>query len=29
MLFRLGEQIGAKEVVVRSGETVEVVFEVP
>jgi hypothetical protein len=29
MLFRLGEQVGAKEVIVRSGETVEVVFEVP
>ena len=29
MLFRLGEQVGAKEVVVKSGETVEVVFEVP
>ncbi len=29
MLFRLGEQVAAKEVFVRSGETVEVVFELP
>jgi len=29
MLFRLGDQIAAKEVIVNSGETVEVVFEVP
>ncbi len=29
MLFRLGDQVDAKEVVVNSGETVEVVFEVP
>ncbi len=29
MLFRLGDQIAAKEVVIKSGETVEVVFEVP
>jgi hypothetical protein len=25
----LGELVGAKEIIVRSGETVEVVFEVP
>lgn len=29
MLFRLGEQVAAKEIVVQSGETVEVVFELP
>lgn len=29
MLFRLGEQVAAKEVVVQSGETVNVVFELP
>ncbi len=29
MLFRLGDQIAAKEVVVKSGETTEVIFEIP
>jgi len=29
MLFRLGEQIGAKEVVVKSGEETEVIFDLP
>jgi hypothetical protein len=29
MLFRLGEQVAAKEVVVKSGEEAEVVFDLP
>ena len=29
MLFRLGEQVAAKEVVVKSGEETEVVFDLP
>ncbi|MCS7265912.1 MAG: carboxypeptidase-like regulatory domain-containing protein [Armatimonadetes bacterium] len=29
MLFRLGDQVAAKEVIVNSGETVEVMFELP